>query len=112
MLLHLPIAIMAMLSPIAVSNPVPTFDIARECRFESESTADFNLCSKDETDAVRQLEREWAQFVAADKRTCIGAATVGDFTSYVDLLVCLEIAKEARGNDKPSAANGKQGELH
>ena len=106
MLLHLPIAMMAALSPIAVSDPVPTFDIARECRLESDSTADFNRCSKDEADAVRQLQKEWAQSVAADKRTCTGESTAGGFTSYVDLLICLEMAKDARGNDKPSAATG------
>jgi hypothetical protein len=33
MLLHLPIAFLATLSPIPVSNTVPTFDIVRECRF-------------------------------------------------------------------------------
>src|SRR5712671_111109 len=32
MLLHLPIAILATLSPIPVADTVPTFDITRECR--------------------------------------------------------------------------------
>ncbi len=39
MLLHLPIAILATLSPIHVSDTVPTFDIVRECRYEGGSTA-------------------------------------------------------------------------
>jgi hypothetical protein len=34
MLLHLPIAILATLSPIAVSDTVPKFDTVRECRIE------------------------------------------------------------------------------
>ena len=36
MLLHLPIVILATLSPIAISDTVPKFDIVKECRFESE----------------------------------------------------------------------------
>ena len=38
MLLHLPIAILATVSPVAVSDTVPKFDIVRECRFEGGST--------------------------------------------------------------------------
>ena len=36
MFLHLPFAVMATLSPVAVSDTMPAFDIAKECRFESE----------------------------------------------------------------------------
>jgi hypothetical protein len=38
MLLHLPIIVLATLSPVAVSDTVPKLDIVRECRFEGEST--------------------------------------------------------------------------
>ena len=52
MLLHLPIAILATLSPIPVSDTVPTFDIARECRYEGGSAANVERCSQDETAAL------------------------------------------------------------
>jgi hypothetical protein len=52
MLLHLPIAIMVTLSPIAVSDSVPQFDIVRECRLEGGSTATFDRCSQDEAAAL------------------------------------------------------------
>jgi hypothetical protein len=42
MLLHLPIAIMATFSPVAVSDTVPKFEIARACRFESGSIVEFD----------------------------------------------------------------------
>jgi hypothetical protein len=42
MLLHLPIAIMATLSPVAVSDTVPKFEIASACRFASGSTVEFD----------------------------------------------------------------------
>jgi len=39
MLLHLPIVVIATVSPAAISDAVPKFDIVRECRFEGGSTA-------------------------------------------------------------------------
>ena len=100
MLLHLPIAIMATLSPVAVSDTVPNFDVAKECRFEGGSTADIDRCHQDEATALEQLKANWAQFTGVDKSTCHSFATVGGFASYVELLTCLEMAREANNTDK------------
>jgi hypothetical protein len=103
MLLHLPIAILATLSPVAVSDTVPKFEIVRECRFEGGSTTEFDRCSDDESAALRQLETEWAQFVGVDRRQCVATATIGGgVASYVELLTCLEMARDlARADDSP-----------
>jgi hypothetical protein len=90
MLLHLPIAILATLSPIAVSDTVPKFDIVRECRFEGGSTDEFGRCSQDEAQALEQLKANWARFTGVDKSTCLSMATVAGIASYVELLTCLE----------------------
>jgi hypothetical protein len=95
MLLHLPIAILATLSPIPVSNTVPTFDMVRECRFEAGSMVDFDRCSRDEAIALRQLQQAWTEFAGADKKTCLGETTIGGFASYVELLTCLEMAQRS-----------------
>jgi hypothetical protein len=94
MLLHLPIAILATLSPIHVSDTVPTFDIVRECRYEGGSAANVERCSQDETAALGQLKTEWVQFVDADKRSCMEMTQVGGFASYVEVLTCLEMARD------------------
>ena len=99
MLLHLPIAIMATLSPIPVSDAIPKFDIARECHFESGASTTFERCSRDETDALQMLEAEWPQFAEADRRTCLSEATVAGFASYVDFLICLEMARDVAKKD-------------
>ena len=102
MLLHLPIAILATLSPVAVSDTVPKFDIVRECRFEGGSTVEFDRCSQDEAAALEQLKANWAQFAGVDKSTCLSAATIGGFASYVELLTCLEMARDlARADGSP-----------
>src|ERR1700720_3756968 len=110
MLLHLPIAILATLSPIPVSNTVPTFDIARECRFEAGSMVDFDRCSRDEAIALRQLQQAWTEFAGADKKTCVGETTIGGFASYVELLPCLEMARDVvSANANPEDPRAKSG---
>jgi hypothetical protein len=100
MLLHLPIAILATLSPVAVSDTVPKFDIVRECRFEGGSTDEFGRCSQDEAEALEQLKANWVRFAGVDKRACLSMATVAGIASYVELLTCLEMAREANNTDK------------
>jgi hypothetical protein len=100
MLLHLPIAILATLSPIAVSDTVPKFDIVKECRLEDGSIIEFDRCSEDEGAALQELEKSWAQFAGADKRNCIVSATISGFASYVELLTCLEMARDVNNPDK------------
>jgi hypothetical protein len=99
MLLHLPIVMLATLSPVAVSNTTPKFDIARECRFEGGSTADIDRCHQDEAEAFEQLKANWTQFVVADKSTCLAEATIGDVASYVELLTCLEMARDLKDTE-------------
>ena len=96
MLFHLPIALMAAFSPVAVTDAVPKFDIVKECRFEGGSTATFDQCSRDEAGALEQLKADWLQFAGADKQSCLSSATIGGFASYVDLLTCLEMARDAK----------------
>ena len=108
MLLHLPIAILTTLSPIAVSDTVPNFDIAKECRFEGGSSVIFNRCSHDETEALQQLQAEWPQFAGVNKSACLTEATVAGFASYVDLIICLEMARDVSNETNPRGPVGGQ----
>ena len=99
MFLHLPIAILATFSPIAVSDTVPKFDTVRECRIEAGPSVDLARCSRDEAAAHRQLQEAWAQYASADRKTCTTEATIGDFASYVELLSCLEMSRDAKSSD-------------
>jgi hypothetical protein len=100
MLLHLPIAILATLSPVAVSDTVPRFDIVRECRFEGGSTTEIDRCSEDEGAALRELQQAWAQLAGADKKNCLAMTTIGGLASYVELLTCLEMARDVNNANK------------
>src|SRR6202023_3741167 len=85
MLLHLPIAILATLSPIAVSDTMPKFDTVRECRIEGGPSVDVARCSRDEAAALRQLQEAWAQYAGADRKACTADTTTGDLPSYGEL---------------------------
>jgi hypothetical protein len=43
------------------------------------------------------LKQNWSKYPAADKTTCIGMTTTGGPASYVELLSCLEILRDAKG---------------
>ena len=110
MLLHLPIVILATLSTIAVSDTLPKFDTVRECGFEGGSTADIDRCSRDEATAFGQLQQAWTKFAGADKKTCVDETTLGGFASYVELLTCLEMARDvASPNTNPENPPAKSG---
>jgi hypothetical protein len=77
------------------------FDTVGECRFEGESTVD-DRCQQDEAAALEQLRAGWTQFVVADKSTFLAAATIGGFASCVELLSCLEMARDVNNGDSNS----------
>jgi hypothetical protein len=108
MFLHLPIAVLATLSPIPVSDAVPKFDAVRECNFEGGASLDLDRCSRDEAAALRQLQEAWSQYAGADRKACTAESAIGGFASYVELLTCLEMASYSKNaNDDARSARVK-----
>ena len=75
------------------------------CRYEIRRLAaeaaempgrDSAACQLDERDARSKLEQDWAQYNAAQKSHCAGFAALDRAPSYVELLTCLEMAKQAQ----------------
>jgi hypothetical protein len=89
---------------VMVADVVPKFDIARGCHLDSTQAFDLNTgkdetikkCVADEQGAMAVLSTQWSQFREADRRQCIEEADIGGPPSYVDLLTCLQLAKDAR----------------
>ncbi len=98
------VAAMLLVSPIVADavERVPEFDIDPTCRaLQSADIAgaggrNVEICRKTELRARDQLERQWAQFAAADRRRCIDLSSMGGLPSYVELITCLEIARDVR----------------
>jgi hypothetical protein len=96
MLIHLPIVILTTLHPTPVADTAPEFDIARECQAEGGSKPVQERCVADEKQAREQLRQEWLQFSPRAKTQCNGETSVDGSPSYVELLTCLEMERDAK----------------
>jgi hypothetical protein len=96
MLAHLPIVILASFPLTTVADGVPKFDIARECRAEGGTKAILERCATDEAQARDQLQPQWLQFNFHDKTGCLAETNADGTPSYVELLTCLEMARDVK----------------
>jgi hypothetical protein len=80
----------------SAADSVPKFDIARECRSEGGSKAELEKCADDEATARDQLQPLWVQSKAVDKVNCTRETSADGSPSYVELLTCLEMARDAK----------------
>jgi hypothetical protein len=84
---------------VLAANPVPKFDTEPSCR-SADATGVMGrnaaTCEHDENDARATLEKEWSQFTPSDQARCVRLVTLGGAPSYVELLTCLELAKQVK----------------
>ena len=96
----LPVILMGTQLAIAVQNTMPNIDVGPSCRAAANGSLgikqDLDSCLKTEQDARVQVGKEWSEFTAGDRTTCIGLATLGAPTTYTELLTCLELMRDAR----------------
>jgi hypothetical protein len=85
---------------VLAADQVPKFDTGPICRSAGAAavmgTRDTAACDRDEITARTTLEKEWSQFTPSDKARCGRLVTLGGGPSYVDLLTCLELAKQVK----------------
>ena len=99
--MFIPVATIAFgtLLTVAATSPVPTLDTRPTCAdaaTEISVTRTVATCQQSEQQARDTLASEWANFPAADKNTCVATSRIGGFPSYVQVLTCLELARDAR----------------
>lgn len=95
----------------ADAQTVPTLNVERTCRDIPTETAvnrDPSICMKSENDARDRLTQAWASFPIADRGLCTQTATMGGTASYVELLTCLEMRRDARALPKDELTRLKQ----
>ena len=77
----------------------PRFDIVSICRPAASATGstarDAAACQRDEELAQRTLTQQWGQFSSGQQTQCVRLSSLGGSPSYVELLTCLEMAKQA-----------------
>ena len=83
---------------LLVSDPIPQLNVEPSCRAAAGTTApgrDENACKRDERDARGKLEQQWGNFSADQRSHCVRLSTLGGSPSYVELLTCLQLAKQS-----------------
>jgi hypothetical protein len=90
---------------VLASNRMPELKFEPGCRAAVVAAVtpnrDANACERDELAARDKLKKDWASYTSGQQTRCVSLSKLGGFPSYVELLTCLETAKEV---DQPDAA--------
>jgi len=97
----IPIATLVLGSHVALAaDTLPKFDPAPSCRSAAAASVmtgrTTDNCVADENNARDLLQNSWSQYSAADKSHCDTLVKTGGSPSYVELLSCLEMSRDAR----------------
>jgi hypothetical protein len=87
---------------VAQAGGVPSLEFAAGCRNTAAgNVATLDSCMRDEERARQKLATEWDGFPHADRTECTALAKMGSvLQSNVELITCLEMAKQARALPK------------
>jgi hypothetical protein len=106
MILPLPALMVGTSLLVTAADPVPTFDLRATCLGAADRAGaggrGSDVCTRTELGARDQLVREWDSFAAADRDRCVSVTTMTRMPSYVQVLVCLEMVRNARDLRAPS----------
>lgn len=81
---------------LIATDQVPTLDITPGCRATVDTAGmSEQSCLSDERAAHDHLVKAWPQFAARDKVSCTDQTRTYN-PSYVELLTCLELLRDAR----------------
>ena len=85
---------------VALADSPPKLDVSGSCNAAARGAIsvgrDKESCLADENAAAETLTQNWSKYIDADKTQCIGNVKTGGPPSYVELLSCLEIMRDAK----------------
>jgi hypothetical protein len=97
---------------VAAAADVPKLNVERMCRESAKGDPSSNFdpkrCLDSENRAREELVGKWDSFPAPDRQQCTQLATLGGTASYVALITCLEMNRDARqdrSGTKPQPSN-------
>lgn len=89
---------------IARADDVPTFNMQKNCKadVQADSTAqNVAACLADEQKAREALVGQWTQFPPNTRTRCVQMVSdIAGSQSYVELLTCLQMARDVKGLPK------------
>jgi hypothetical protein len=95
---------------VPVADTVPRHDIRSTCRAAVDLVGGgsggrtVENCMSGEEAARKDLEKDWARVLPAERTQCIGTVNVGGSPSYVELLICVEMIRDSRKRQEEERA--------
>ena len=84
---------------LAVADSPPKLNVGPSCDAAARGAIslgrDTQACMGDERDAQDLLTKNWSQYSRAHKTQCVGMTSRGGPSSYVELISCLDVMKDA-----------------
>jgi hypothetical protein len=99
--------LLALGGTLLVADGVPALDVESGCRAAAKMGDSLSLdsslrqCLADEKSARAELEKQWSQFSPALRQRCVDTTETGGNPSYVEVLVCLQMGRDAAQMEKP-----------
>jgi hypothetical protein len=102
---HLPLFIAALLLGlvpvvVAAATDPPKFEVGQSCEAAAREALvvgrNKESCMADERTAQNEIAKNWPQYAARDRAQCVGMVSKGGPPSYVELLSCFEVMRDAR----------------
>jgi len=98
------------------ADGVPKLAIEASCKAATAASGDksiageqtYDSCMKDEKDAADELVKIWSNYSAPTRTRC-GGEGAGELPSYVDVLVCLQVANDAGAAATPMRVTSLKG---
>lgn len=85
---------------VAAADSPPQLNVGPSCDAAARGAIvmgrDKEACMGDERAAQDTLKQNWSKYAPGDKNQCVGMAKTGGPASYVELLSCLEIMRDAK----------------
>ncbi len=84
----------------ASAGSVPRLDVKATCRRAQPLSAGgeqsaYDSCLRDELEAQKELVKKWPTFKSSAQSVCVQETKIGGAASYVELITCLELDKQA-----------------
>jgi hypothetical protein len=85
---------------LSMADNVPKLNVEPSCEAAARGAVvagrDVKACMDDEQGAREELAKNWGQYGPADKQLCGTLVSKGGPASYVELLSCLQVMRDAR----------------
>lgn len=104
--LLVPVAVWPLIA-VQADQKIPQFDMSSGCRSSVNAAQivgrSVEACMKQERDAVDKIKDQWTTFTAEERIRCFKLANAGGMPSYVEALTCMQVGREVRKINEPSA---------